>query len=121
MVGLADIWQKRQSSEVGRWVGQPAGHGPPVEGKRGAKGHPMSPYPAPICSAFSDQDPGGDMSCMKSTLGRDAGRQTSLLIDAAYQCLHINDLCLQLDDQDGFESGMPGKNVDNAALAVEAV
>ena len=70
-----------------------------------------------VALAAGDDDPDGGSLWVPSTFAGDASRQPSLPIDRPNEILHIHELGLELDDEQCSSRGMPGEDVDDAALA----
>ncbi len=53
------------------------------------------------------------------SLARDASRKPAFAVDRSDELLNVGDVGLQLDDEQGAPSRMPGQDVDDAALTVD--
>ena len=54
-----------------------------------------------------------------TALNRDPDRVAAFPVDGPDELVHVCDVRLQLDDEEGASTGMPGEDVDDAPLAVD--
>lgn len=68
-------------------------------------------------STIGDNDPDADNSRIPPARPGDLSSESPIAIDLANEASDIANRALDFDDQQGTVSGMPGKDVDRAALA----
>jgi len=75
---------------------------------------------APVRGCIGHHDPDG---CTRSRVDRpvlslsDLDRQSPLAVHSPDELIHVRDVRLQLDDEEGISARMESKDVDDAALA----
>ena len=74
---------------------------------------------AMVCAVLSKQHTSGDGRWLPPQALRDLGRQPALSIERPQQLAHVDNLSLDLDHQERPVGGMPGKQVDEPALAID--
>lgn len=79
----------------------------------------MSREPPTICSAVRDYHPDRDRAGEPATVCGDLRCEPAALIGLAHELVHVNDLGLHFDDQQGPRRGMPGEQIDYPALPVD--
>jgi hypothetical protein len=77
----------------------------------------MRSHAAPIGIAGGHHKPHPNGSCPPPTLEGDLRGEPAFAVERAHQLIHVGDVRLDLDDQHGTTARVPGKDVDDSALA----
>ena len=75
--------------------------------------------PRSVRPAGRDDDPNRHRMRFPPAFTRDLPGKPALTIHAADEIVDVDDVCLQFDDQDSPEAGVPGENVDDSSLAID--
>jgi hypothetical protein len=111
------FWQEGQSREWSPWVGEPPGDRSAVVRERGADGGGMGGESTSIRSPRCQHDPDRDEHWMPPAIAHGDRRESAIPVDLSQQSADVHDLGLQLHDEQGRRSSVPGHDVDDAALA----
>ena len=102
-------------------LAQPRPKAPAILGEGGPQELVAGCERPPVRRRVLDDCPCADDCRLPPALGRDSRREPAAAVDLCDECLRIGDLRLELDHEGRPAIRSPGKDVDDAALAPDAV